>query len=199
MNAILPLILVLMATLSPPGRKHYEPEAEETIEQANVRYAEIAQAAYDVSYDPEEKPLMGSREYTLAMLLAVSWHESGWRKDVDTGLGRARLSRKGWNDRGKSWCLCQVMLGKKGDDSAALTAEGWSGKELLADRRKCFRAGLHIIQKTGCARGPGFLNAYASGSCDKGLELSRPRMHTAQRIFEKIKSVSLDRREALAQ
>lgn len=190
----------MMAIIAPPGRRLYIPETEETPIEGLARYESIAQDAYEVAYDPAEKPVV-NRAFTMSLLLSLSWHEGGWLKvvDLDAGEGRKRLSKKGWNDWGNSYCLCQINLGKKGNDSARKTAEGWTGMQLIADRKKCFRAALHIIQKTQCGGGPGMLNSYATGTCSKGLDLSRIRVGTAQRFYDRLRLVPPEGSEALAQ
>src|SRR5690606_35608375 len=91
----------------------------------------------------------------------------GFARDVDLGpcwRGRANDS---WRcDFGRAHCLLQVHArdGK--------TREGWTPAELVADREKCFRAGLHLVQSSfaACRANPAKLRlaAYASGRCTAG-------------------------------
>lgn len=202
-------IVALMVMLAPPERPHFVPEAMETRDQAMVRYQEIAQALVDTVYDPANAPLYSGkygRERTTSLLLTIAYFESGFRRDVDLGLGRARLSRSGWNDQGRSWCMMQLNLGKKTvdgvEDSADTTEEGWTGRELLADRRKCFTAGLGVLRKSlrACRHLPWDqqLAGYASGSCEKGAAASRTRMHKANILFERLRA-GVTQDEKLAQ
>jgi hypothetical protein len=130
------------------------------------------------------------------VILAASTFESSFRRDVDLGLGK--LSR---GDNGKSWCLNQINLGKADADGNTPNRivvnigggykftnnpdEGWSGTDLVQDRKKCFQAALAVIRSSfGATRNLPLedrLKVYASGSVDKGEEASRRRMGLAIR------------------
>lgn len=162
---------------SRPGRSLHPP-AQETFEDGMIRYGAIADAARDVSYDPSEKPIFGGRygrARTMALLLAVSLFESGYRKDVDLNVGK--LAR---GDGGRSWCLMQIQLGKPilidedgkrmfdarapgvrestptrvvftENGGVRFTHEqtvGIGGPDLIADRRTCFRVGLRAMRRS---------------------------------------------------
>jgi hypothetical protein len=96
---------------------------------------------------------------------SIVYYESHLARNVDYGLGKW-----GRGDYGGSWCLMQLNLGRGRDgDSADRTAEGWSGKDLVADRAKCFRAGLRRLRQSwGCGAGAERLTVYASGRCITG-------------------------------
>jgi len=200
--------LVSLITLgAPPGRPQYEPAARESIVQAEERYQGIAEAIAEVAFNPKETPVSGNRTFTAALLAALAYHESGFRRDVDLGIGRALLAKSGWNDFGRSWCMMQLQLGavplptelssslskSKGwavtHNSHAKTTEGWSGLELLEDRNKCFTAGLHVVQRSigSCKhlRQLDWLRSYASGNCTDGASHSALRMRTAIRWARK--------------
>lgn len=189
----------LMVSVAPPGRKLYIPEAQETVEEATSRYKDIAKDVAYVVWDPQEKPIFpGSRgrERTAIVLLSVITFESGFRKDVDFGVGK--LSK---GDGGKSWCLNQVNLDKVGPNGSTLKRiivttgggfkitdnqdEGWGGQDLVDDRQKCFHAALSILRSSlaACRKNPfeERLAQYASGYCDRGVEASRIRMGLALR------------------
>lgn len=199
-TALVQHLVAIIVLLSPPGRQSFVPEAQETATQAQERYEQIAASLVDVAYAPTTKPLFSGprgRLRTLALVASIAYHESGFRRDVDLGLGRARLGKSGWNDHGRSWCMMQVHLGKRTlglpdgttvETSAAMTQQGWSGLELLQDREKCFTAGLEVIRLSlgSCAKLPEVdrLSAYASGTCDRGASYSRTRMRGAYRIFD---------------
>src|SRR6185436_9297345 len=96
------LLGVMVATV-PPGRSRVPAEARESAEQGQARYAEIADAVARVALDPEERPVFGGklgRERTAALMLALAFHESRWRRDVDLGLGT----------HGRYHCLMQVAV-----------------------------------------------------------------------------------------
>lgn len=196
MNELAAWILAIMTTWSPPTRTHYIPEAMESHDQARSRYAEIAQAIVDGVEG--EKLLYGGKHgkaKTVMFVAYVWWQESGFRRDVDLGLGRERLAKQGYNDYGKSWCMGQLNLGKRrfrvdGSDeastrwrwdSARKTVEGYSGRELLENRELCAKATLGAMRRSilTCRKLPRNerLAAYHSGKCEKprGRKLSRIR------------------------
>jgi hypothetical protein len=175
-------ILSLMVLLAPPSKAETRvtyADAKETAAEALVRYGEIAEAIADVAYDPNEDPLFvrdgRARARTAATLLAVSFLESGLRRDVDLGLGRAGFGPT--MDCG----LWQMNIGN------GRTAEGWSCFELLHDRRKAARSALHLLAKSlrACKDKPvqDRFASYCSGSCDHGLNESRARFAVAKRIY----------------
>jgi hypothetical protein len=189
----------LMVSAAPPGRKLYIPEAQETVEDATSRYEDIAKDVAYVVWDQQERSIFpGSRgrERTAIVLLSVITFESGFRRDVDFGIGK--MSR---GDGGKSWCLNQVNLGKlstSGSTPKRIVVtigggfkitdhqdEGWSGQDLVDDRQKCFHSALAILRSSfaSCSRNPieERLTQYASGHCDQGGEASRIRMGLALR------------------
>jgi hypothetical protein len=172
------LVGVMMTTL-PPGRAQ-PPDAAETVEEGKARYGEIADALANVVLDPSEPSLWrgpSGRARTAALVLAVSYLESGWRKDVDLGQGKHARG-----DDGNSWCMMQMHVGR------GTTLEGWTGPDLVASREKCFRAGLHALRRSqrACRSRPieEMLNAYASGTCTRGAAESRQRVGLAMRWYD---------------
>ena len=175
-----------MLSWARPGRS-FHPPAKESFEDGRDRYGEIADSVRDVVYDTNERPIFGGRygrAKTMALILAISLFESGFRKDVDKNVGK--LAR---GDGGKSWCLMQIQLGtpilidgdgrrstyqnrdapgvrestptrlvftEKGVLFSNDQTTGSGGPDLIADRRLCFRAGLRIIRKSfsACRRLP---------------------------------------------
>jgi hypothetical protein len=146
-----------------------------------------------VAFDPSEPPLFSGpqgRYRTMALMLAVADFESGFRKDVDTGVGS---NAKG--DGGQSWCLEQVRLGAASGGrtytrvvlndrgiSFVFDGTGIGGEDLVSDRKKCLRVALHMMRMSfdacqGAVEGK--LSQYASGSCDRGWEASSRRVKKA--------------------
>lgn len=82
----------------------------------------------------------------------------------------------------KAWNKIQKRFARP-DDNPEEVLEGWSGEELVQDRKNCIRAGLHLMVSAACkGQGPlGWLRGYASGSCDKGEQASRTRVGLAIR------------------
>lgn len=72
-------------------------------------------------------------------------------------------------------------------DPANEVRDGYSGEELVTDRKLCISEGLHILQTSLCTALPvsEWLRSYASGSCEKGSEASQIRMHTAINWFNR--------------
>ncbi|HTJ84565.1 MAG TPA: hypothetical protein VL400_22755 [Polyangiaceae bacterium] len=180
----------VMALVAPPDRAANEkafPGYQETIEERRERYAAIAEAARDVAYDPNEKPVFGGkygRARTAALMLAVAYHESGFMKDVDLGpcwRGKAGTSTR--CDSGRAACLMQIHV------ADGQTAEGYTREELFADRKKCFRSGLHLLRRSmsACSHLPEKhkLASYASGTCKGGLKDSESLMA----LYEKFASL----------
>lgn len=150
-----------MLSWAPPGKSKIK-DAVETPEEGKARYAEIARAAAKVAFDGQEKPLYRgarARSKTLAVMLSVAYHESGFRKDVDLGVGPfARGS-------GTDSCLMQIRVG------AGSTTEGWTHSDLVSNRDKCFRAGLALLRRSFGSCGKlgerDALSGFASGHCKK--------------------------------
>ena len=126
------------------------------------------------------------------LLLSMALKESGFRRDVDYGKGKYARG-----DGGRSRCFLQLNVGAgrtvawnkkegrfaKGDDNKDDVEPGYTGKELVEDRKKCFRAGYRVLQASlgACGGGDNGLRIYAAGSCDKAEDISRKRM----RFFRK--------------
>jgi hypothetical protein len=185
-----------MASWQPAGKSQY-PGAKETESEGLARYGLIAQDAFAVAYDPAEAPLFSGpngRAKTMATLLAIASWESGFRKDVDTGSGPAAQG-----DGGRSWCLVQIQLSKASPSTKKTSmrvvmdgdgwkyaydgSTGWGGEDLVQDRQKCFRAGLHMARVSfkACSYLPVAerLSVYASGNCQGGRQASALRMNRA--------------------
>jgi hypothetical protein len=183
-------LLSVMVWKAPPEKYAALPQFpgwKETAGERLERYRSIAADLAAVVLDPDERMAYRgarSRERTAALLLALAFMESGFAKDVDKGpCYRGRDGTFARCDGGLSACMLQIRVG------AGTTSEGWSREELFADRRKCFRAALHKARRamSSCVRrGPdALLNAYASGSCDRGLHESRERLAMARRFFDR--------------
>ncbi|WP_245678473.1 hypothetical protein [Chondromyces crocatus] len=175
MDAITAWAVSIMVSWAPPGRSHIR-DAVETPEEGRARYEAIAEAAARVAYDPELDPVFRGprgRATTMALLLSIAKHESGFRRDVD--LGKGPLSRGSGTDS----CLLQIRVGK------GKTAEGWTHEDLVEDREKCFRSGHALIKRSfgACRNLPmlDWLGAYTRGRCVQGEPASQSRMKLAQR------------------
>jgi hypothetical protein len=159
--------LVAAMTTWVPLHAHAEPK-EDTLK----RYDAIAHDAIAVAFDESEAPLFpgpNGRTQTALLMLSVASLESSYQRPVDDG------TRKG--DHGRSVCLMQIRVGQ------GVTGDGWSGFDLISDRTKCFRAGLHILRGSFNACHTLALqdrmSAYATGRCTPGEEHSRLRVGRA--------------------
>ena len=135
------------------------PGWSETQAQRLERYHGIAEAAVAVGRDRR----------TVAKLLAVSFHESGWARDVDLGPAcyRGKDGKSTRCDSGRAACMMQVRVD---------VHKQWTAAELFGDRAKCFTAGLEILEKSerACVSlGPDFaFDSYAGGFCIDNHELA---------------------------
>jgi hypothetical protein len=204
-EAFVTWILTTMIALSPPHREHWEPAAQESYAQADARYRAIAETIVDGVFDPAIEPVFkGPRgRQNTAMFVTIWWNaESGFRRDVDLGIGRARTAKAGWNDYGRSWCMGQINLGRKRrpdphnkgqwiEDSPLTTPEGWYGRELCQDRNKCLQATLRVMRQSvrSCRKLPWQerMAAYAAGTCTSsaGRAISRQRMSWFYRWYKR--------------
>ncbi len=140
---------------------------------AQARYESIAQDVASVVTDDAEAPLFDGpdgRAQTALLMLSVASFESSYRKTVDDGRRRG--------DGGHSYCLMQVRVG------GATTREGFTGQELIDDRKRCFRAALHLLHLSfnACHSLPveDRLGAYATGHCFLAASVSRTRVERAR-------------------
>jgi hypothetical protein len=142
------------------------PEAQH--EDARARYESIARDAAEVAFDSDEAPLFPGplgRTKTAALILSIASYESAFEEDVDVGTKRG--------DHGRSWCLAQINLGTarvRVEDQGqrwaySFDGVGWSGRDLVRDRKKCFRTALHMARTS--LRSCGNLSVYTSGRCSK--------------------------------
>lgn len=212
-------ILSIMASLSPPHKPRVVmvPEARESYAQADARYREAAEDIIAGTFKAPRSIFYGpkGRAKTALLVATIFFMESGYRRDVDMGLGRARLARSGLNDFGRSWCMGQINLGRKPmkdpetgewlEESASTTEEGWTGKDLVQDRQKCVIATIAVLRRSlsSCKELPinSRLALYASGSCEKqsGIAASEARMSLFSRILSRNKFPDVSDSDVMAE
>jgi hypothetical protein len=177
MNGLVAYLISAMLAWSPPAdHEYYEPRGETV-----ARYAVIAQSIAEVALDPAEPPLFGGldgRAETALFISSVAFFESGgFRRDVELGTGKHARG-----DGGRSWCLMQVNVGH------GVTAERWSGPDLVNDRSKCIRAGLHRMRESfQHCKGQTFidrLSGYTDGRCRDGADAAHRRTRRAVQYWE---------------
>ncbi len=195
MHAFIAWIVSFIIAVAPPSRPQFIPDAKETQEEALARYESIAHDVVDVVYSDPSPPLFtgpNGRAREVALVLAVMFHESGFRRDVDYGLGKVARG-----DSGRSYCLMQVQVGggrttswNRVKNRFALPSDpkddvvaGWSGPDMVQERKKCIEAGLRLVRTSfgACSSHPLLerLRVYTSGSCDKGGKESASRVGKA--------------------
>jgi hypothetical protein len=200
MNELFQWIFMFMMAMSPPQDPgHYE-KGRETVAETTARYEEITNDLIEVIFDEDNKPLFDGpdgRSHTVAVMLAIMFHESKFYRFVDDG------EKHGRGDYGKSWCMMQIMAGHHpgktsswnivqdrppywGDPEEEIH-EGFTGRELVEDRKLCFREGLRMARwsfsRCGNRDLSEKLRVYASGRCRKGGEASRARIYTAESFW----------------
>ncbi len=176
-EALAAWMLAIMLTSVPPGNSRSPKQARETAAQGRARYGQIAVALAKVVLDKDETPLFSGRRArlkTATLMLAMSRYESTWRRDVDLGIGP-----KARGGGGRYWCLMQIGVPK------GKTPEGWTGRDLVRSRDRCFRRALHILQrgKRVCRKhgGTSFVNHYASGHCTRAKKPVKKRVDLMKR------------------
>jgi hypothetical protein len=199
MDVLFAWILSFMTTFAPPGRKVVYPEAAETQEEAVARYESITKDVVTVVYNPSTKPLFtgpNGRAQTVSVVLSIMDHEASFMKNVDYGLGKYARG-----DGGRSFCMMQIKTGTgktipwntahdrpiKWNDPEEEIFRGYTGEELIADRKLCIQEGLKILRLSfGQCHGLPLedrLRSYASGNCNDGAAASHNRMNTAMNWF----------------
>lgn len=150
-------VLTVMMVLSPPDRWSALPGHAETVDARTARYRSIAA---DIAAEGRDRD-------GAALLIAVTWHESGWAHDVDTGRCYRGPGWEGRCDAGRAVCIAQIQAGRR------------DREEARTDRRTCLRMGLAGVRRslaTCRTSTPQHRFAGLSGSCARGLAGSR-RIH----------------------
>lgn len=167
-NLVSYLVAAMVAWVPPLAHAPVESAAN-----VRARYESIAHDLASVVLDEGELPLFSGRDgrtETALLMLSVASFESSFRKSVDDGIGRG--------DGGRSYCLMQIHVGD------GITREGWTGRQLIEDRRRCFRAALHILHSSfgACHALPleDRLSAYGTGHCVSDANVSRSRVGRAK-------------------
>lgn len=157
------------------------PNRDQVVAEEKARYEDFAASVAQVAYDPTVTPLYSGpqgRAKTAVVLLTLAWYESGFRKDVDTGVGpRSR------GDGGRSCTAWQFNIGN------GRTREGHTCQEMYADRTLAVRSALATIRTSMSmcrSLAPEYRwSAYTAGHCEDGQEQSKSRVNTARRWLEK--------------
>jgi hypothetical protein len=198
-------IVSFMISFTPPGGTVNVVEAQETKQEAIIRYESIADDIIEVVYNPDNKPIFDGpqgRTRTVTVMLGIMAMESRFYRHIDYGIGAGSRG-----DNGRSWCLMQVMAGKTGrtanwnyiqdrppywNDPIGEIRRGYTGLEMVNNRQLCLSEGLRIAKwsfsKCNKRNILDRLRVYASGSCKKGGEASAERMKLAENLWGEIKN-----------
>lgn len=197
MNSVIAWFVAFMMTMASPTRPQFTPAAKETPTEATIRYESIATDIATVLW--KNPPLYAGdmgRLKTASIIMGIMLHESSFRKDVDLNLGDF-----GRGDHGRSWCMMQIQIGNGRTpawntvkqraalpgDSKDEIVQGWTGPELISDRKKCIEAGYRMMKESfeTCRSLPPneWLRGYASGNCTDGVLESEHRMNVGMNWF----------------
>lgn len=174
-------IFSVMVAMVPPEKvaeapKHHGFAVIETPEEAEARMRVIASDIAAVAANPKAPQLFVGEDAvakTALMLTVISYFESMWSAQIDKGNQRG--------DAGRSVCLMQIQVGQ---GTVRVGKNSWDAFQLLAERRRCLRAGLELLNRSFWACKGDIaqqLTAYATGRCGKGRKYTLLR----QRSFEK--------------
>lgn len=117
-----------------------------------------------------------------AIVLTAIYHESGMRKDVMSGIG-------GWarGDRGKSWCLGQILLGASGNTKVT---EGWAARELVGIDPESTRKCLTVTTRYASASLSACHGMAADGACVFSFYAGGNRARTDKRLVERARTLA---------
>lgn len=180
MEPFIGYILALMIAASPIRETQTWGDITETREEKTARFEETARQLAEVIRDTKRLPY--DPYFTAAQMIAIWQHESALALAVDKGLGK-----HGVGDGGNSFCMAQIRVGKKGS-----TREGWTGQDLLDDRKKCFRVQLRVLAGSiALCRAAGLgpedgLASYATGRCVPN-DKARVRWNSAHKLSSRVK------------
>lgn len=167
--------LVLM--MYPPNKMH--PNDLDKQEEYKTHVNEVVKDIQEIIYDPNHKSWFGGRwgraqEAALTTIIAAE-ESGGFNPDVESGKVRG--------DSGASWCLMAMNIGR------GRTSEGWTGPELIADRKKCITAGVNAMQRSmNSCRKFGMLSGlspYNTGRCIRNERISVSRISRATYFVNK--------------
>lgn len=144
-----------------------------------------------------ERPWTGKTEELARYLVTVSFHESGFRRDVHSGIGKFS---KG--DNGKSWCLGQIMLGTSGRGK---TTRGFLATTIVGvdaePTRRCLQTAADklALSRAFCASpyGPGDVGppcvtaVYGGSALLASTSIIRKRAITYRRLVDGWKTAAL--------
>ncbi|NUP04506.1 MAG: hypothetical protein HOW73_00405 [Polyangiaceae bacterium] len=184
-------ILALMLHLSPQERWKSLPGHEETVGERRARYESIA--ADIATTVGEGDGIDRNRHQDAALLVAVTFLESGFQKDVDVGPCYRPSADSKRCDSGRAACLAQIRIRDGRTSEHTHGIGGLTQEDLFKDRKKCLAIAKHMLRRSfrACAKdGPDArMDVYASGRCGVGREEGKKRL----KLAEKLMSLAIDK------
>lgn len=170
-------LMSIVLSLYPAAKMH--PNDSVLQEEYKAHVGEVATDIIEVVYEPSHKSWFGGkwgRAQEAALTTIIAAEESGgFNPDIESGKKRG--------DKGSSWCIMAINIGR------GKTIEGWTGPELIADRKKCIKAGVNAIQRSmNYCRKYGMLSGlsvYNTGRCIKNESISVSRVSRALWLVNK--------------
>lgn len=172
--------LVATAPPAPFARLATYPEAEETADERELRYADIAEDVAAVV--ATDVPELAARRRAAALLVAIAWHESGFAKDVDLGPCAPGRLKGGGCDSGRAVSLWQVQ-----NHSAQIAGRRDAARIALRLARRSFQACRHLPRELRLA-------VYAGGTC--GNRKAQQRSAEIVAVFDRVLGLTPDSGDA---
>jgi hypothetical protein len=187
-------ILALMLHLSPEERWKSLPGHEETKAERRARYEAIAA---DIASTVEKgDAIHKKREADAALLVAVTYLESGFQKDVDVGPCYRPNANDKRCDEGRAACIAQIRIRDGYTSEHTHGIAGLTLADLFKERKKCLAIAKFMLRRSfrACTKdGPDArMDVYASGRCGYGREEGKKRL----KLAEKLMSLPLDEKAA---
>lgn len=181
-----------MLHVSPPDRWKSYPGYEETKEERHARYESIAADIEAVVSKGDG--IHGKPEQDAAVLVAVTYLESGFAKDVDVGPCYRPTADNQRCDSGRAACIAQIRIRDGVTSEHTHGIGGLTQTDLFKDRKKCLAISRFMLRRSfrACAKeGPDArMDVYASGRCGYGREEGKKRLKLAEKLW----SLPLDRK-----
>ena len=196
-------LLAIMLQLATPGQSIYSltDVAQDAGPACSDRMSLLcAEPKYDAFHSSYVRPETGgeglARYWTIArvlesvaqsdalqaIVLTAIYHESGFRRDVHSGIG-------GWarGDKGRSWCLGQIMLGESGRRKVT---EGWRADELVGIDAESTRRCLTVTTRYAAASLAACHGMAVDGGCIFSFYAGGNRATDDKRIAERRKTLA---------
>lgn len=179
MKTLVLAVYSLLLALAPP-EKRVSVTSPENLESMKARYQSIAEDVVAVSEAEQAFTGADAVGRTAAILVAISYMESGFRYDVDRGKCW-KGSCDEYKGKATSFCLAQIHIGE------GKTQEGWTGADLIADRKKCYTTALHLIKQSIGACGN--LSGYTLGTCTANEPKAVARWNKYASVYNQLSAI----------